>query len=460
VKKTTNSRNTKCFPSSIKDECFYAWGSMVNQAPLMYYGLLLKGRLDHGAMKSALHETLEIHGKLGCVITRQASSWKRWFRLVWEPRDPASSDILRFLTASEHGIELNREAHYYRNLILKHSMDVSKEPGVRIVLITKDEENLLFFAFHHAPTDARGALNFIETFISEYNEIYFNKKTASREARRKHTHPGKSFWWQCLDVVRSFVYILQHQYRALRKPLIKVSPKTQEPDSKEALVVARKIEREEFEKILALAKKKSIRFVDLLLAGIYLAVRKWNSRCGDDESGRISFFASVGVLQGDPKAVGNITAGMIVNLLSKDTTDKEQLLTNITKARGAFLKYGDIYGFLSIFKLMPIRFRLRALKRVFERMRFKHNRRFPTMRIANLGMLDVSNFSQDDRAILGDAKLQDIILSPANVNEVPWLVFHTYNKNLYVYFAVLKSAFSQESGAEFLALLFHELLEF
>jgi len=459
VKKTTDNTSTKCLPSSIKDECFYAWGLSVSQQPLMCYGLQLKERLNHNTMKSALRASLEIHRKLRCVLTREASSWRQWFRFVWEPREIDVSAILKTLPASEHRIELNRGAHYYRDLVLKHSMDISKEPGLRILLITGDEESLLLFVFHHAATDGRGAINFVETFISKYNEIYFNRAIENKEARND-AYPDRTVYRQGLDVVKSVLYLAQHQYRALREPLIKVAPKTQEPDSKEALVIARKVEREEFKNILTLAKKKSGRFADLLLAGIYLTVRKWNSRCGEEESGRISFFSSVGVLQGDPKSVGNITSGMIIDFITKDNTDKDQILTTIAKAQDAFVKYGDIYGFLCAFKLMPIRFRLLALERVLKRMRYEHNRRFPTMRVANLGMLRVVNFSQDDGAILGDAKLQNIILSPANVNEVPFLLFNIYKRSLYAYLVVLKSTFSEESAEEFLALLVQELLAF
>lgn len=459
VKTTIESTSTKYLPSSIKDECFYAWGLTVDQQPLMYYGLHLQGNLDHEVMKSALRASLEVHPKLRCVLTREPSFWKRSFRFTWQRREMVVSDILKTLPASEHGIDPSREAHYYRDLILKHSMDVSKEPGLKILLITGDEESLLLFAFHHAVTDGRGGLNFIETFISEYNAIYFKKKTAQKGAPND-AYPQKSVHKQCIDAVKSFSYMARHQYRAFKEPLIKVTPKTQMRGSEKPLVVARKVESEEFKNIRARAKKRSARFADLLLAGIYLTVRKWNSRCGDDASGRISFFASVGVLQGDPKSVGNITSGMIIDLLTEDNSDKNQILTNIAKAQDAFLKHGDIYGFLSIFTLMPIPLRLRALRRVLKRLRFEHNRRFPTMRVANLGMLQTTNFSPDDEALVGDAKPQNIILSPANINEVPFLLFHTYKKHLYIYLAVLQSTFSEESAEEFLALLVQELLAF
>ena len=142
MRSNTFDKTKKHFPCSIKDECFYAWGLAFNQTPLMYYGLQLKGNLKHETMKSALHATLEIHGKLGCVITRQASSWKRWFQYVWKFQEVNSSNVLKFLAAQDHDIELNRGAHYYRDLIFKHSMDISKEPGLRIFLITRDSHQL------------------------------------------------------------------------------------------------------------------------------------------------------------------------------------------------------------------------------------------------------------------------------------------------------------------------------
>jgi len=459
MEETENSKKTKCLPSSIKDECFYAWASTVTQQPLMYYGLHFKGKPSREIMESALLASLEIHGKLRCVLTREPSFWKKWFRFRWEPLDVDVSNILRFISASEHKIELDREAHYYRDLILKHSMDVTKEPGIRMLQISRDDESLLLLAFHHAATDGRGAINFVETFIAEYNAIYFKKESPKKESRQ-HTSPRMSLWGQGLDAAKSFLYTVQHQYCALKEPLIKVAPKTQEHDSRDPLVIALELKPEEFEKVLARAKKKSVRFAALLLAGVYLTIRKWNSRCGDDTSGRISFFASVGVLRGDPKSVGNITSGMIIDFLTRDNTDKGQILTTIAKAQDAFVKYGDIYGFLSICNLMPIRFRLLALKRALRRLQFEHNRRFPTMRVANLGMLDVVNFSQNDKAILGNMRPQNIILSPANVNEVPFLLFHTYQKSLHAYLVVFKSAFSEESGKEFLALLVQELLDF
>ena len=425
----------------------------------MYYGLQLKGNLKHETMKSALHATLEIHGKLGCVITRQASSWKRWFQYVWKFQEVNSSNVLKFLAAQDHDIELNRGAHYYRDLIFKHSMDISKEPGLRIFLITRDEECLLLFAFHHAATDGRGALNFVETFISQYNAFYFNRKPANKEVE-KHTYPDKSIYRHSIDVVRSFLYMVRHQYRVLREPLIKVSPKTQGPDSKEALVIARKVEREEFENILALGRRKSIRLPDLLLAGIYFTVKKWNNTLGESETGRISFLASVGLAQAGNKYVGNLVAGMAINLSTKDNVEKNEVLKNIAKEGDVLRKYNDASSLLDIFQLMPIWFRQRVLKWGFKRIGHEQNKRFPTMRVANMGMLKVVNFSQEDGAILGDAKLQNIILSPANVNEVPFLLFHIYKKSLYAYLVVLKSAFSQESAEEFLALLVQELLEF
>jgi len=461
VRSNTFDKTKKYFPCSIKDECFHLWEAAVNQPPIFYYGFSIKGSLNHETMHSALNESLEIHAKLKCVLAREAHSWRSWFQFVWESHDFSSSDIIEFLTPQDHGIELNRPPHYYRDTIYKYGIDISKEPGIKIFLITQEENNLLLFAFYHGVTDGRGGLNFIETFISEYNAIYFDEKINSQRISESTSVDNlfSSIRRHTAGVAKSLLYMLRHQFRVLRKPLIKIIPKTRAPNE-EKLVIPRKIESEELARILALAKKRAVRFSDLLLAGIYFTIKKWNFEYGRREAGRVSIFASVGLAQGANKYVGNLVAGMALSLFTKDNMVKDEVLRNIAKEVDCLVKYNDAAGLLDIFQLMPIRLRQWVLRRFLKRMGLEQSRRFPTMRVANLGMLEVVNFSQTDGAILGDAKLHNIILSPANINEVPFLLFLTCRKEMYAYLVTHKSTFSYESGQEFLALLVRELSEF
>ncbi len=464
MEKTTSKRGAQYLPCSIVDECYYLWDALIGQAPVFYLVFSVKGKIDQKKMESALDASLVIHNKLKYLLTNSAPSWKRWFRLFWEPHDVSGLDVLKILSPQDLKINLNQESHYFLKIIHKYKIDIFKEAGVKVFLINRKEDNLLFFAFHHAVTDGRGAANFIETFILEYNRIYFNKQI-KRQRIIEFTYFDKKLfptWRQGIKIIRALFYVLRHQLKSLRFPLVKLIPKTESPDKKR-MVVIRRIEGEEINKIKALAKRRSILFTDLLLAGIYFTVKKWNNRWGGNESGRISFYSAVGLRDGENKSLGNYVSGMVMNFFTKDNPDKEEVLKNIAQERN-FLIDNQAYTIplilLSIFKLIPIRFRIKALKWGFRKKRSGKNHALATIRITNLGVLDLNHLSNDKDSFLGDARLDSVFFSPAILNEVPLIMFLTCNNNMYVSLSVLSSIFSYKTSNDFLDLFLKELSEF
>jgi len=464
MKETTSNRDKHYLPCSTLDEIHYLADLGPNQPLVFFCGFFIKGRLNHQTMKAALEASLETHDKCKFVLTRKVPSWKRWFRLYWEPHEVTSSDVLKILSAEELNIPLNKEPHHFLDMTYKHKIDLTREPGVKISLISQNEDNLLLFAFHHGITDGRGAIDFIETFVSEYNAIYFGKKTKS-ERRNKFTYFDNLFlptWRQSLHIVKPFLSTLRHQYRFHREPLIRIVPKTPVPNE-EKMVITRKIEGEELEKIMAFAKKRSVLFYDMLLAGLYFTIKKWNNRLGQSGTGRISFYSSTALRQRGNKSLGNFSSGVHINFPATDSMDKIEFLGNIAKKR-IFLLKNSAYllplRLLSIFSLIPTRFRQGVVGWVLQRIRHGQSRRFATMRVTNLGTLNVDNFACKDEGILGDARLERSYLLPAVINKVPLLVCLTCNEKVYLNLVALTSTFSYESGKEFLSLLIQELSEF
>ena len=143
--------------------------------------------------------------------------------------------------------------------------------------------------------------------------------------------------------------------------------------------------------------------------------------------------------------------------------DKIEFLGNIAKKR-IFLLKNSAYllplRLLSIFSLIPTRFRQGVVGWVLQRIRHGQSRRFATMRVTNLGTLNVDNFACKDEGILGNAQLERSYLLPAVINKVPLLVCLTCNEKVYLNLVALTSTFSYESGKEFLSLLIQELSEF
>jgi len=250
-----SSKNTHYFPCNIIDECYHLGALQFEKAPVYYSAFLIKGTLDHEAMKSALGASMEIHDKLKCVLIQKGSSWRRWFQMVWEPREVAISDVLRFTNPKDLGIDLKQEPHTFCSFFYQQTIDLSKEPGLKVFSISDENDTLLVFAFHHAVTDGRGAVNFVETFIAEYNEICLNAKIENRK--------GRSFTYfddlylptakENFRLVKPFLSLLGNQYGSRREPLVRIVPKHQVSRA-EKMVIAKRIEGQELEKASRVAQ--------------------------------------------------------------------------------------------------------------------------------------------------------------------------------------------------------------
>jgi NRPS condensation-like uncharacterized protein len=461
LKQTTYKNSTQYVPCEIRDECHVLWDLADKQSPIYYCSFFIKERIHPQIMKSALSASLKIHDKSKYMLLQKAPSWKRWFRFFWESHEVDTSDILKVLTPQNLDIELTQKPQYYVDFIYKQRIDISKEAGIKVLLINQKEDNLLIFAFHHAITDARGALNFVETFISKYNEVYFGERIDRTQQSGNFTYCDNlvlpTWKRQSSHILKSFFSILRHQYPSRREPLITLAPKSQVL-GEEKMVIVREIEGEQLERIVALAKKKSVRFTDVLLAGVYFAVKKWNSRSGGS-AGRISLYSTVGLRPRDNKSLGNFASGMVINFSTKENLDKTGVLEKITKQRDFLLKHSShllSLSLLSICRIVPIGIRQWILEWGFKRMRSRQNTRLTTMRVTNLGTLEAGNLSHSDESILGDAQLERFCFYPI-VYEPPLLLFLTYNKKIFVNLMATTSTFSYDRGEEFLHLLVREL---
>jgi hypothetical protein len=143
--------------------------------------------------------------------------------------------------------------------------------------------------------------------------------------------------------------------------------------------------------------------------------------------------------------------------------NKVELLRGIARKR-VFLLANSAHlvplSLLSVLSLFPILLRKRLIGWIFKKMRFGQGRQRATMRVTNLGALEVANAGGSDKNILGGAQIERSYFFPAAIRKVPSLVFFTCNKKVYLSLAALTSTFSYESGKEFLGLLVRELHEF
>jgi len=456
-----SSKNRRYFPCNIIDECYQLGALQSKKVPVFYAAFLLRGSLDCEIIKSALHASLELYDKLNCVLTQKAPSWKRWFQLVWEPRQATSSDVLQSGTPRDFSLVLDQEPHGLCSFLYQQTIDLSKEPGIKVFFISDKVETLLVFALHHAITDGRGAINFVETFIAEYNGIYFNRKTENRK--------GKSFtyfddlylptWKENLRLAKPFVSVLRQQYGSHREPVAKILPNEQILPAVR-MVIGQKIAGEKLEKVMAFAKEQSVMFYDMLLAGLYFTVRKWNKQLGEKETGRIVFYTTVGLRQRDSLSLGNFVSGIHIDFPATEPMSKVELLRAIAKKR-IFLLANRAHlvplSLLSVLKFFPLLLRRRLLGMILQRMRFGRGRQRATMRVTNLGALEVSHHHGSMESIVGDARLERVYTFPADIDTVPSLLFLACEKTIYLNLAVLTSMFTFESGSEFLSLLIQEL---
>ena len=165
------------YAASVIDELALLAEEVANTSFTQGWTFCLEGEVDAEALRKALDDCLNLHPKFKCVLVTRYPSLKRWFRYRWEYRPHInSSDILEEIDNTDSQKTETETIDYYRDLYSSHCIDITREPGLKAVLIREVKKTHLIFFVHHATADGISFFSFMQRLIQHYEELVAGRK--------------------------------------------------------------------------------------------------------------------------------------------------------------------------------------------------------------------------------------------------------------------------------------------
>ena len=440
--------NKQFYQASIVDELAHLMEKQLNTSITQGWTFTLEGEVNSSAVREALDRCLTLYPKLKCTLTKDYPSFKRAFRYSWNYRnDITGSAIFKEIDDPNPDHSTKDTLSYYRDYHCSHSIDITREPPIKVLLIRQPERSHLIFFVHHAGVDGIGFIIFFQSFIAFYEDTIYQreKKSGGTPDFQGISKPHISFQWKHflprhLAVYRKYGVLKEQEHVAHQDGESKGS------SIEKLLAIDRELSPEQFSALRATAKKHQVTINDYLLASMFQTVKTWN-RQRDEQPGRIYLDVPVNLRSPEDRTIGNIMCGFRIFLTSELIGTKEETLRSVKEKRSLMMKQQiaqKMVEFAWVLKPLPL-----SVKNILYS---RHPDTYcPTLTMSNIGICNPNPSHKDEDGFhyLGPARIHSMCFIGY---AAPWpqLIALTYNNRMTISLSVFRSQFSLESAEAFL----------
>ena len=436
------------FPASIVDEITYCVESAYNSLHLVYSWIFtLEGEVSTEVSRKALDRALTYYPKCRCILVNNYPSYKRWFRYRWEHTEYTGKDILREIEVSDPDFSIKEAVTYHVDNHIPLSIDLSSHIPLKVLLIRTPQRTFFSFIMHHAVADGVGSISFIQTFITCYEDIFYQRQPADTQTGRFEdiSVPQIPFRWHYFSP-RLLGPYFSYNNLFRKAPPVRLYAQQLSVDSATFVAGVRDLQSHQLEAIRTTAKKHQATINDYLLAVLFRTVKKWTQEW-TNQSERIYIAVPTNLRSPQDRTMSNILSSVNLSLKPELIGTMGDLLQLIREEMASLSKNGiaqTTANLSCLLKPIPSSLMTRILKRSIPDFA-------PTLLLSNLGVLAPNPSHTDEEGFhyLGPARICNIHVIP-NAGGWPDVLVSTYNKQLAVTQAVLSSCFSPETAERFM----------
>ena len=444
------------FPTSIADEVAYLFEVSTQSSLTFGFIIILEGEVSSEVVREALDACLNLYPKFKCVLVNHYPSLKRWFRYSWEYRDIKGEDILEEIEDLDLYQSRKDAISYFRHYHFSHSIEITREVPLKVMLIRQPRRvNMIFFS-HHAAGDGIGFFMFLQSFIKFYEEIFYRQKRQGDYFPDFKTisQPDRRFRRNHFSLRHYYAY-LKHITLLLRESPVQVQTEGGGGSMKRLPATVKEITPPQLKTIRTTVKKYHTTINHYLLAAMFKTIRRWNQQWGEN-SERIYINVPVNLRPPEDRTVGNILSAFNISFRSEFIGDKDKMLRLIQEEQASMMESDFARTNVNLtWLLKPLPLKLKMLM-------FKHRAHilFPTLTLSNMGIGYPNPHHKDQEGFhyMGPARICSI---SAIANPVIWpqMVVLTYNDRMAISLSVARSRFSFEVVERFLDSFIRELIE-
>jgi NRPS condensation-like uncharacterized protein len=386
---------------------------------ILTFRLRFSGLLDPESFEKALPVVVRRHPLLRATVHRN-----RFGRLTWIDHPDWHPIIQWHAKGDTSGFP---ETSF---------MDITREPGLRVWVLDRDDGNDLALQLHHCCTDGKGLMLFIEDLLTAYAMQQNCKKTGlvlrnfEEGTLRKRGTPDLSGWKNIKALLMQVKALNGVKRFLLRSPAqlsgnrIAVSEKA--PIAKQTTALFFTFEPQETRMLTSTAKLMHATINDLLLRDLFLAVGAWRKKKGvgqDEDWLRFSIPVDLRTSMENSMPMANSISLVFLDRRYPDFAEKENLLTSIqhqmASNKTTDLKYTFIFS-AGLSRLLP-----KSRKRMTQ-----SNKCYVTTCFSNLGkVLDRTALPLiDGKVVAGNVLLEsvDLVAPPLRNKMDAAFIVHTY----------------------------------
>jgi NRPS condensation-like uncharacterized protein len=323
--------------------------------------------------------------------------------LKGDPNNPTST-LEWIVSPIENGLIVINPTEY-------RPINISQDCGIRLYIESSEASSQqLTFQFHHSAVDARGAMQFIEDFLTCYqgdalrltdlNEQLL--KTRGQLSRIEVNHKGN-----VLRYIEQFVgYFLSRC-----APLTSQSHATGEFDSSAwPTLKTKEFDQAAFKCLKSRSVQKQATINDIIIRDVMSALLDWNTKNGSNHNIRIAIPVNMRLMADAPMSAANFISFCSIERTSDQCRDPWQLLTSISRET-AYLKENRLgFAFLLVANIAS-----RIKGGIQSLIKQKKGSSLATAVVANLGeVFRYTNFQRtaDGHLQVGNLKLTNVSLVP------------------------------------------------
>lgn len=436
------------FPTSPLDEFAHLAEVSTPYSFTFGVGIALEGEVHAEIVCEALDATLNCYPKLKCILVKDYPSVRHWFRYCWKYQNISSKDILEEVEDINPKGTGKDAVSYVRHYYPSHTIDITRETPLKVMLIRNHRCVHLLFFIHHAAADGISVILLVQQFIQFYEDIFYQRKKNAQPTPDVEaiSQPVISFRWNHFSP-KLIAPFLRHIALTKKEPPVPLYPKEEGDGVKTLIAFVKELSPRQFNHIRASAKKHQTTINSYLLATMFQAVTKWNQKW-NPSAGRIYLSVPVNLRSPEDRRVGNFVSQFYLTLRSEEVIgDTDTLVKTIQKEQTLMLENVRRHVNLTWF-LKPIPLQLKILM-------FKQ--RTPpdgsTLILSNFGKCHLNPHHTDEEGYhcMGPARIRNIhCIAPP----VPWpqVDIITYNERMSMSLSVLRSCFSLKDAENFLDL--------
>lgn len=434
------------FPTSPVDEFGYLTELSTPYSFTLGGTITLEGEINADIVCEALDTTLNYYPKFKCMLVKDYPSVKHWFRYRWKYQNISSTDILEEVDDSNSGGTDRDAVSYVRHYYPSHTVDITRETPLKVMLIRNPGCVHLLFFMHHVSADGISFIFLTQQFIESYEDIFYQRKKKIQPIPDLEaiSEPAISFRWDHLSP-KLILPFLQHIALTKKEPPVPLYPKDEGDGVKTLIAFVKELSPRQLNHIRTNAKKHRTTINAYLLATLFQAVTRWNQQW-NASAGRLYLSVPVNLRSPEDRRVGNFVSQFYLTRRSEEVSGAtDTLFRTIQLEQTLMLESVNRHVQLTWF-LKPIPLPLKMLL-------FKQ--RTPpdgaTLILSNIGRCHPNPHHTDAAGYhyMGPARIRNIhCIAPP----IPWpqVDIITYNERMSMSLSVMRSCFSLEDAEHFL----------